>query len=127
MKTALNFPTQALIGKIGILCQGEYCLAESISVGEGGLYFHSPKRVFQDGQRVVVTFSIPHFLETKHEFFSQQGQIVFVDIDPRTTGFQRLGATPVKKAKRPLILFAETTLEFKKKVRHYLVSTEHHE
>jgi hypothetical protein len=125
VKTGLSFPTQMLTGNIGILCDGKYSLAEAISLGEGGIFFRNPNQQFIDGQPVVVTFGIPHFLNLKHELFSQRGQIALVDPVAKTTpGFQRLSGLTAKinKPKQLLIIFSEITPEFKKKVRSYLVS-----
>lgn len=126
MKTGLYFPTQILTGAIGILCDGKYSLADATSLGEGGIYFKNHKQQFVEGQPVVVTFGIPHFLNLKHEFFSQRGTIAFMEPLPNksVSGFQRLSGNVSKtnKSKQILVVFAEITPEFKNKVRSYLVS-----
>ncbi len=117
------FPTQLLAGHIGILCQGEYSLAESVSIGEGGLFYHSPNRQIEAGQPVVVTFRIPHFLHFEQEFFSQRGVISYVaPLSEAGSGFQRMGQKKTSPTKVPVILFSEVSRELKKKIRDYLVT-----
>lgn len=121
--SGVYFPTQVLTGHIGVLCQGEYSLAESVSIGEGGLFYRSPKRKFEEGQPVVVTFRIPHFLHFEQEFFSQMGMISYVDPLPASkSGFHRVGQKVVAPVKVPVILFSEISPVLKKKIRDYLVS-----
>ena len=119
----IYFPTQLLSGHIGLLCQGQYSLAEAISIGEGGLFYRSPNRKIEAGQSVVVTFRIPHFLHFEQEFFSQMGKVSYIDPLPGAkSGFQRMGQNVSKAPQVPVVLFSEISPELKKKIRDYLVS-----
>lgn len=122
-KTPFFFPTRSLSGQIGILCQGEYSLAESVSLGEGGVYFRSLQRQFKAGQPVVVTFRIPHFSNEKQEFFVQKGEVAFMDaMKALPSQFHRIAIVKSAGIQLPLIMFSEISADLKKKIRHYHIS-----
>jgi hypothetical protein len=122
-KNPFFFPTRSLSGQIGILCQGEYSLAESVSLGEGGIYFRSLQSQFKAGQPVVVTFRIPHFSNVQQEFFTQKGEVAYMDaMHALPSQFHRVAIVKSAGAQLPLILFLQISADLKKKIRHYHIS-----
>ncbi|MFN8945679.1 MAG: hypothetical protein ACK5WZ_13770 [Pseudobdellovibrionaceae bacterium] len=122
-KNPFFFPTRSLSGQIGILCQGEYTLAESVSLGESGIYFRSLQSQFQAGQSVVVTFRIPHFSNVQQEFFIQKGEVAYMDaVKALPSQFHRVAVVKSAGAQLPLILFSEISSDLKKKIRNYHIS-----
>jgi hypothetical protein len=54
-------PRRSFYRKIGVLGKGNYRISQAQEIGEGGLLFTS-QEVYQVGQKIVVTFSIPGFV-----------------------------------------------------------------
>ena len=53
-----KFPRREMKRKIGILCSGQYFMAESGEVGEGGMSFLS-EFILNEGDEMVISFQIP--------------------------------------------------------------------
>ncbi len=68
-----QFPRRDFNRKIGLLCNGHYCIVEACEVGEGGLSFVAYEE-FKLEANVVITLKIPH-----GDFVSLRGLVRYVN------------------------------------------------
>lgn len=68
-----KFPRREMKRKIGVMCAGQYFLAESAEIGEGGMAFQS-EFLLNEGDLIVVSFQIPggDFLSVRGEVRTSQ-------------------------------------------------------
>jgi hypothetical protein len=52
-------PRRSFGAKVGLLCEGQYCICTATEIGEGGMMITDVTLPLADGQGVVVTFRMP--------------------------------------------------------------------
>ncbi|MCB0356709.1 MAG: PilZ domain-containing protein [Bdellovibrionales bacterium] len=82
-------PRRAFNRKIGVLAKGHYYTTEALEIGEGGMLFRSNTPLLE-GQRVVVSFSIPglvHIVARSIVKYVKQGQAMSYGVQFETIDF----------------------------------------
>lgn len=79
-KARRRFPRRDFKRKLGVLYRGEYFIAQTEEIGEGGMSFQS-EFIVDEGADIVVNFQIPNgdFVSVKAEVKSskRKGDMVF--------------------------------------------------
>jgi len=100
-------PRRVLERKMGVLAHGHYAISSSHEIGEGGMLI-STELSLDEGQRIVVTFTIPGFVEV-----IVRGIVRYGKINPQT-GLKNYG-----------IQYETLGFQERRKIRSYVAQKSH--